>query len=381
MNKLALVLIIGSAASQAISADFQLSYAGQDVPFEPPFADPGHLELTEYSAGPLIRDFNYNHSFSVSLLNSTPNPGDFSYQADWIYSGLDGTIQAINVQCISLDISDFCSNNPLGNLMMEGGVQAVTVVDENDNDILDGIVPNGVFEFQWEHLTPSGAFGWKFTMTDQCLDCEGEPPYVLFADRPPVEIELLNSLNSEQCVEAVNSEGAVVDVQVNVAPQGYLLEWSETAGATGIGESFSVNVGVGQTTDITLTLTDEDNVASSITESVCVSDTIAPQIDIISPVSGDTVNSFNMRLQVNISDTVDEGIDTYDVVVGKRIVGTLDGDGNSSLNLSRRVPSGYSETEITVTAEDASGNKAEETVIVFEKKPWKGLSNWRNKWK
>lgn len=182
----------------------------------------------------------------------------------------------------------------------------------------------------------------------------------------PGQIELQNSLNSENCIEAVDSSGTLAEFIGSTVQEGLLLDWSTSTGETGSGEYFAFQVEVGATEVVTLTSTDQDENTKSTTRSICVSDTTPPIVQILSPTEGEMFVGNNMRLEVQVTDSVDRNISDYEVFVGNTFNGQLR-DGYSSIKLSKDVESDMIDTGITVKASDSSGNVASETVHVFKK--------------
>jgi hypothetical protein len=182
----------------------------------------------------------------------------------------------------------------------------------------------------------------------------------------PGQIDLQNSLNSEKCIEAVDSSGALAEYMGSTVQEGLVLDWSTTTGETGTGEYFAFQVEVGATEVVTLTSTDQAGNTKSTTRSICVSDTTPPIVQILSPNEGEIFVGNNMRLEVQVTDSVDHNIADYEVFVGNIFNGQLR-DGYSSIKLSKDVESDTFNTEITVKASDSSGNLASETVRVLKK--------------
>jgi hypothetical protein len=122
---------------------------------------------------------------------------------------------------------------------------------------------------------------------------------------------------------------------------------------------------VGEEILIILEITDVvtgDQVSSSIT--VCVSDTIPPNITILAPYEGEIFVGRNMRLEVEITDSVDLNVSNYEVFIGNAITAKLI-NGYSLLNLSKDKKIESSSKEITVTATDFSGNSSSSIVNII----------------
>jgi hypothetical protein len=182
----------------------------------------------------------------------------------------------------------------------------------------------------------------------------------------PGSITLINEVNADKCVEATSENGAVIEVQGETPQENdVIMDWSTSGGASGAGQTFSFVVGVGESQDVTLTLSDGQGSEKRTTRSVCVSDTVAPGIEILSPRQSDSFKGNNMRLEVQINDTVDKSIDSYEVFIGRKMTVQLQ-DGRSNIKLSKDSAAQSDDTEIVVRAVDASGNAASESVVVSQ---------------
>lgn len=187
---------------------------------------------------------------------------------------------------------------------------------------------------------------------------------------PKIEVE--NLLNNEGCVEAYNHEGSVINLSTSTQyPSPFIdYEWSTSLGHIGYGDTFSFDLGVDQSATVYLTVEDTSTGETATSSMpVCVSDTTPPSITILSPSPGEVFVGNNIFLEVVITDTVDQNIDTYDVIVGNTNSFPLDTDTNSSRiklfkldSESIAVP-----TDIIVEAVDAYGNIAHATVEIFRK--------------
>ena len=180
----------------------------------------------------------------------------------------------------------------------------------------------------------------------------------------PPKIEISNVLNADKCVEASGPEGALVTLN-GVSGQAGTLTWSTTTGLTGNGPVFTIPVSMGSTVGAMLSLTDSNGNVVTASKSICVSDTTPPSIRILSPEAGETFFGSNMQLAVEITDTVDRNIASYDVFVGNSLTGKLV-DGLGKTVLSKPVNGDTITTEITVKAKDASGNNATKSVLVYQ---------------
>ena len=115
-------------------------------------------------------------------------------------------------------------------------------------------------------------------------------------------------------------------------------------------------------------------IAASITEplsgntqdteiGVCVSDTTPPVIEILSPLPGELIKSGKIDLDVSIVDTVDPDISSYEAFLGRALEMSYPDDSpRFNINLSRSTSKGDDIVDITVFAEDYSGNRSEASV-------------------
>ncbi len=187
---------------------------------------------------------------------------------------------------------------------------------------------------------------------------------------PPV-INIITPLNADNCVEATGPSGALVEASVGnfIDDPSIVYLWSNSEGAMSTVTNFVFELGVNEDTIIFLTIEDmvSGETASSF-EQVRVSDTTSPEITIISPEFGDTFTGNNLHLEVEVKDVADPGIKDYTVNIGSQASYPLDPEtGTSRVKLSK--PTRGAEpivTDITVTAEDASGNVSSATVQVMQ---------------
>ena len=133
------------------------------------------------------------------------------------------------------------------------------------------------------------------------------------------------------------------------------------------GTNFVFELGINE--DSIIFLTAEDTVSGETASSfkqVRVSDTTPPNIIIISPEHGDAFTGNNLRLNVEINDVADSNITDYVVHIGSQASYPLDPEtGTSHVKLSK--PALGTEpilTDITVSAEDESGNVSSATVQI-----------------
>lgn len=182
-------------------------------------------------------------------------------------------------------------------------------------------------------------------------------------------IGIAQSLNIDDCIEATSPEGALVSAYVAnfMDDTNLVYSWSTEAGQTGTGPAFDFQLGLNQSTIVFLTVTDREtgDEASSF-ELIRVSDTTGPQIEILDPVNGDWINSNSLFLNVCILDMVDMDIEDYSVSMGGSSICPLDTEtGESRIHLLKPAPGGTVPMDITVTAQDASGNTSQATVQVM----------------
>ncbi|MEN8254799.1 MAG: hypothetical protein ABFR33_04945 [Verrucomicrobiota bacterium] len=187
---------------------------------------------------------------------------------------------------------------------------------------------------------------------------------------PPV-IQIESPTNVNGCVEATGPAGSVISASVEnlVDDSSIGYYWSNSEGESAVGATFDFELGVNENTIIFLTVEDTltGETASSFKQ-VCVSDTTSPEIIIISPEYGDTFVGNNLFLDVKITDVVDLSIESYTVSIGSTATYPLDPDsGNSRVKLSKPAPgSAPVPVDITVSAQDASGNSSSATVQVMQ---------------
>ncbi len=188
--------------------------------------------------------------------------------------------------------------------------------------------------------------------------------FVPFGLIPP-KIHFDDELNQQGCIEAAGPDGALVSfLGENRNEQDVAYSWSTSAGDYGEGISFSTNITLNEKVLIKLEITDVvtgDQVSSSIP--VCVSDTFPPNITILSPYEGEIFVGKNLRLEVEITDSVDLDISNYEVFIGNAITANLI-NGYSLLNLSKDKNIESSSKEITVKATDFSGNSSSSIVNI-----------------
>lgn len=179
-------------------------------------------------------------------------------------------------------------------------------------------------------------------------------------------IEIGNPLNADNCMEATGPDGAMVTLNGSATNSG-TFSWITTTGLTASGPVFTMPVALNNPTGVTLTFTDVNGNSSTASKSICVSDTTPPLIRIIAPENGETISGDNVQLEVEITDFVDRDVKRYNVTFGASFSGELI-EGVGRMKLSKPQKGDTAETEITVTARDASGNSAKQGVAVFERR-------------
>ena len=143
------------------------------------------------------------------------------------------------------------------------------------------------------------------------------------------------------------------------------MNWSGSGGESGSGDYFDIPVAVDERKEVTLTLVDADGNTKKTARSVCVSDTVAPTVEILSPLSDEEFSGANTKLEVEIHDAVDQDISSYEVFIGRSLQGTLR-DGHSVLKLSKDKDASGTALDITVKARDASGNLGGDATRVYQ---------------
>jgi hypothetical protein len=192
------------------------------------------------------------------------------------------------------------------------------------------------------------------------------PPPELIA---PI-INIAASRNATGCYEATSPAGTLVEASASsVGGANLEYTWSTSTGLSASGTTFSVRVGLGQTLALLLTATDSVTGKSATTTSqLCSSDTTPPTVTIISPVSGEAYRKLP-HLDVKVADAVDKKIKQVSVAVGENASYALDhSEQLRTVLTARRAIGDMIETEITVTATDASGNTGRASVNVLIEK-------------
>lgn len=169
-------------------------------------------------------------------------------------------------------------------------------------------------------------------------------------------------LNSDSCVEAINSNGTLITLSGHSSLEGTSFVWLTNTGEIVQGSELTLMVGLGEIEEVNLQLTALDGRTAIVSKSVCVTDTTPPSIVIISPIEGEVFTGNNMVLEVNILDAVDKNINSYGVHVGSSFSTGLF-EGYSRVQIFK--PEADKMTAITVEASDSSGNTATATVNVL----------------
>lgn len=211
--------------------------------------------------------------------------------------------------------------------------------------------------------------------------CEGAPPALfgsirINSDVPlpvllPPRINVENTLNSQNCVEATGPTGASVDLSASVpVPGDFAFDWSTSTGEVGAGPLFSFLLSTDATSAVILTATDllSNEQVTAMTQ-VCVSDTTAPQVTIHNPTEGQIVKGKNTSLVISVDDAVDQEFDQVRVFVGHVAdipINSKKGRVRTKLPPGKVGPDGTM-TEISVEATDDSGNTGRTSVnIMFQ---------------
>jgi hypothetical protein len=192
------------------------------------------------------------------------------------------------------------------------------------------------------------------------------PPPELIA--PIINIAALR--NATGCFEATSPAGTLVEASASAAGGANLeYTWSTSTGLTASGATFAVQVGLDQAPTLFLTATDSvTGKAATTTAQLCSSDTTPPTIKIISPISGEAYHELP-HLNVKVSDVVDKRIKQVSVAIGENAEYALDHFEQLRTVLTARHAIGdMIETQITVTATDASGNTGQASVDVLIEK-------------
>ncbi len=183
----------------------------------------------------------------------------------------------------------------------------------------------------------------------------------------PIKILLDQALNFEGCVEATDPDGALLSFSLmNSNPEVVTYSWMTSTGVNGSESTFEAPVAVNETVKIAASITEPLSGNTQDTEiGVCVSDTTPPVIEILSPLPGELIKSGKIDLDVSIVDTVDPDISSYEVFLGRALEMSYPGDSRKfNINLSRSTSKGDEIVDITVFAEDYSGNRSEASVQV-----------------
>lgn len=188
------------------------------------------------------------------------------------------------------------------------------------------------------------------------------------------KITLESVLNAKGCVEARGPGGA--DVTANGLASrdssgGTDLSyyWQTTTGVISTDPRLTIPVGVGQTVGVQLTVKENSTGNTSTTSTpVCVSDSVAPTVTILSPAAGSVLVGDGFSVDVEVSDLVDAAITAYQLEMG--LVGQYSLDpatGTGSVRMMKSA-TGTDPVPVTlkVTARDASGNVGVTEITVYK---------------
>jgi hypothetical protein len=182
-------------------------------------------------------------------------------------------------------------------------------------------------------------------------------------------INLTTSKNIHGCVEATSPTGGTAALTASAAGGADLTyTWATSNGAKATGLNFSPVVSLKSGVTVALTATDGITGARATTSmTLCASDTTPPAITIKSPVQGATYEQLP-EIDIHVNDVVDKNIKQVGIVVGESAAYPLDKAGRADVRLTpRHAINDHIQTQITVTAADASGNTGSATVQVLLK--------------
>ena len=238
-------------------------------------------------------------------------------------------------------------------------------------------VKEAVYTSNWDVIS------FAVDFVQHCSRNDNAPPlygYLRFNSDVPIpilidpRISIDNGVNAESCVEATGPDGVTIELTAESVQEDpinpYIYEWSLPTGNLWNGREFTFDLGLDSEIEATVTITDPTSGESaSKTQSICVSDTTAPEITILSPKSGELIMGKYGRqhLKVQIEDIVDVDLDTYELFLGiERTVNFDTQTGVSMERFYRPSPGGEPQTNtIVVKTKDASGNEAEASVEVI----------------
>lgn len=179
----------------------------------------------------------------------------------------------------------------------------------------------------------------------------------------PIIIE--NELNENGCIEATSEDGAQVSLSTVLSSDVDSMSWQTDAGYFASNTdiiSFQQEIG---TVEVTLVVEDGEGNSKTNVKNVCVSDTTAPVVTILSPFEGEVFVGNNLKLEVEANDTVNQNINGYDVSIISSFSGEFS-EGHSEMKLSEGHLDSINK-EILVTVTDASGNVGTASVNVVKK--------------
>ena len=177
--------------------------------------------------------------------------------------------------------------------------------------------------------------------------------------------------NPQGCSEATSPAGTTVTLDASaVGGANLAFHWSTSTGRRGSGPQFSVPVKLGQYVTVTLTAVDQvtGKRSSTVSRQICTTDSTPPTVIINSPTEGGVYSQLPV-LDVQVLDAVDKKIKQVNVAVGANASYAL----NKAERMSVRMSPGHSignmvQTQITVTATDASGNTGQASVSILLQK-------------
>jgi hypothetical protein len=174
---------------------------------------------------------------------------------------------------------------------------------------------------------------------------------------PPV-IRINTPLNYQGCAEATGPDGAEISLTaVQNSGGSYVFNWTTSTGLSAAGMDFLVQVGLAGPVVVTLAQTDvSTSETTSVSLSLCASDTTPPLVEILKPLSGVRIVSGSIPLEVRVTDAVDQAISQYTVFVGyESTIDLTGGFSRTKLPPTKTVKTG-TETMVRVEAQDAHGN-------------------------
>lgn len=182
-------------------------------------------------------------------------------------------------------------------------------------------------------------------------------------------INLNTAKNRLGCVEATSPAGGTAILGASAAGGANLAyTWTASTGSKGTGSVFSLKVPLKSVVTVALTATDSVSGAVATTSTtLCASDTTPPVVTISSPTQGASYEKLP-AIHVKVSDAVDKEIKQVGVAVGESAAYPLDTSSTANIRLTPHHAIGdMIQTQIRVTATDASGNTGQAFVQVLIK--------------